>query len=53
MNEGEDMTSDLNAGRPSYLGDGGGEDEPRGVNEGEDMTSDPRTSLTVWMTERT
>ncbi len=62
------MTPDVNAGRPSYLGDGGDEDEPHGVDEGEDMTPDVnnagrpsytlvmvgvRTSLTVWMKERT
>jgi hypothetical protein len=40
VDEGEDMTPDVNAGRPSYLGDGGGEDEPYGVDEGEDMTPD-------------
>jgi hypothetical protein len=41
------MTPDVNAGRPSYLGDGGGEDEPHGVDEGEDETTDVNTGTTI------
>ncbi len=37
---------------PSYLGDGGGEDEPHGVDEGEDETADEDGNLQIFFHAR-
>ncbi len=42
----------MNAGRLSYLGDGGGEDEPHGVDEGKDEAADEDGHLQIFFHAR-